>query len=135
MADNPRPTSADIVRRVGVLSEFSAFFLSHYSHQYNAVRHELTKLQQDAMAREASLKGEISSLREELEQAQMRTEWLDTHASSLQEELTQLRAQNAQLIRSLPSRDARYTHALKVIKDLLAERVRSILSLFFPWIQ
>jgi hypothetical protein len=87
------------------------------------------------MTREASLKGEINSLKEELEEAQNDAKLLDNQVSGLREELSQLKAQNAQLIRSLPSRDVRYTHALKVIKDLLAERVRSVIfpfPLFFP---
>jgi predicted nuclease with TOPRIM domain len=82
------------------------------------------------MTREAFLKGEINSLKEELEQAENNAQLLDNQVSGLQEELSQLKAQNAQLIRSLPSRDVRYTHALKVIKDLLAERVRSMTFLF-----
>ncbi|RXW17853.1 hypothetical protein EST38_g7996 [Candolleomyces aberdarensis] len=115
MADIPRPSSADMGKR------------------YKAVRQELARLQGDAMAREASLKGEIESLKQELEETRNTAQRLNTHASGLQEELNQLKARNAQLIRSLPSRDVRYTHALKVIMDLLKERLNAIQSLeHFP---
>ncbi|KAF6762162.1 hypothetical protein DFP72DRAFT_878165 [Ephemerocybe angulata] len=93
------------------------------SHEkYEAVRQELTRLEEDAMLMEATYRQRVATLQGNVNEYQIELKRRQNRISALEEELARCQWERDEALSRLRDIDQKYRHALRVIRDLINER-------------
>ncbi|KAF5333627.1 hypothetical protein D9611_002562 [Ephemerocybe angulata] len=100
--------------------------------KYEAVRQELTRLEEGAMLMEATYRQRVATLQGNVNEYQIELKRCQNRISALEEELARWERTDSVTLSRLRDVERKYEHALRVIRDLINERVRKLSFRILP---